>query len=138
VTVEVTPEESEKLALGSQVGSLSLALRNAGNMKQTAVPRIRVRDLGPEEAKEPVAASSPSPRKAVYRAQMPSMAVTRGTETTIMEVAPEGGSGGFVAKNDGAAPATKARAKHPSAAGAKPPSSGAGEAGAKPAPEAGS
>ena len=138
VTVEVTPEESEKLALGSQVGSLSLALRNAGNMKQAAVPRIRVRDLGPEEPKAPVAASGPSPRKAVYRPQMPSMAVTRGTETTIMEVAPEGGPGGFVAKNDGAAPGTKASAKHPSAAGAKPSSSGAGEAAAKPAPEAGS
>jgi pilus assembly protein CpaB len=44
-TVEVTPEEAQKLALAMQVGTLSLALRNIGSVETAKTQRIRVSDL---------------------------------------------------------------------------------------------
>ncbi len=136
VTIEVSPEQAEKLALATQVGSLSLALRNAGNAKEAFVPRIRVKDLGPEEPSAPVA----SPKKTapvVYRPHSPTMAVTRGTETTMHEVPAENAPGGFAASSDGATQGPKAlakpKARQPAAAEAKPSSSGTGKAAAQPA-----
>ena len=62
VTFEASPEEAQKLALGSQVGTLSLALRNVGQETADVVRRIDVSDLGtalprPEPVAEPVAES---------------------------------------------------------------------------------
>lgn len=140
VTLEVSPEEAEKLALATQVGSLSLALRNAGNTKDAAVPRIRVRDLGPAEPAAPVAVAEVRKKAGpiVYRPHMPTMAITRGTETTLHDVPAEGAPGGFATSNDGATAGTKA--KHPSAADGKPMPLGTGKAAAQPgaATEAGS
>lgn len=46
VTVEVTPDEAQKLALAMQVGSLSLALRNVHAVdKLTGLKTVGVRDL---------------------------------------------------------------------------------------------
>lgn len=45
-TVEVTPEDAQKLALAQQVGSLSLALRNFTNNEEAEVKRIDLSDLG--------------------------------------------------------------------------------------------
>lgn len=45
VTVEVTPEQAQKLALAQQAGSLSLALRNAETLDQASVSRVKIPDL---------------------------------------------------------------------------------------------
>ncbi|HXI87092.1 MAG TPA: Flp pilus assembly protein CpaB [Parvularculaceae bacterium] len=44
-TVEVTPEQAQKLALAAQVGTLSLSLRNFTNVDETNARRITVGDL---------------------------------------------------------------------------------------------
>lgn len=51
VTFEVDTEQAQKLALGSQVGQLSLALRNVSHDAQEVVRRITVDDLAPPEIK---------------------------------------------------------------------------------------
>jgi len=48
-TVEATPEEAQKLALATQVGNLSLALRNHVAVEPVATDRVRVSDLVREE-----------------------------------------------------------------------------------------
>lgn len=45
-TVEVTPEQAQKLALAQQLGTLSLTLRNHTNIESAEVKRITVSDLG--------------------------------------------------------------------------------------------
>ncbi|MGH6896283.1 MAG: Flp pilus assembly protein CpaB [Geminicoccaceae bacterium] len=52
-TVEVSPEEAQKLALAMQVGNLSLALRNVVAVEPVATDRIGVSDLVEEEARAP-------------------------------------------------------------------------------------
>jgi pilus assembly protein CpaB len=55
VTVEVTPEGAQKLALAQQVGRLTLALRNARAAPDTAgVRTVRVHDLLPEPPVSPL------------------------------------------------------------------------------------
>lgn len=49
VTFEVDTEQAQKLALGAQVGQLSLALRNVAHDAEEAVRRITVDDLAPPE-----------------------------------------------------------------------------------------
>lgn len=55
VTFEVDPEQAQKLALGAQLGTLSLALRNSSNAMQEASRRITPDDLAPPEV-------SPAPK----------------------------------------------------------------------------
>jgi pilus assembly protein CpaB len=77
VTVEVTPEEGQVLALAQRAGSLSLALRTPGTAEGPPIERLRLSDLVPEPtppAPEPVVveaapvvavAPAPPPRKTV-------------------------------------------------------------------------
>jgi Flp pilus assembly protein CpaB len=53
VTVEVDPEQAQKLALAEKVGKLSLSLRKIGSNDTSEKTRINVSDLlgGEEEAK---------------------------------------------------------------------------------------
>jgi pilus assembly protein CpaB len=53
VTVEVTPEDAQKLALAQQVGQLSLALRNVATNDTAKTRSVRVRDLVNEPAPAP-------------------------------------------------------------------------------------
>jgi Flp pilus assembly protein CpaB len=53
VTFEVDTEQAQKLALGAQVGQLSLALRNGAQGHEEAVRRITVDDLTPPEIQPP-------------------------------------------------------------------------------------
>lgn len=53
-TVEVTPEQAQKLALAQQLGTLSLTLRNYADLESAEVKRISVNDLGIEKPR-PVA-----------------------------------------------------------------------------------
>lgn len=45
-TVEVTPEQAQKLALAQQAGTLSLALRNVETVNEVPTARINLHDLG--------------------------------------------------------------------------------------------
>lgn len=55
VTLEVNPEETQKLALAQTVGSLTLALRNEANADATVTRTIRISDLKGSSAPVPVA-----------------------------------------------------------------------------------
>ena len=79
VTLEVTPEEAQKLALAMQVGQLSLALRNQGSVEQSRARTIRVNDLINDK---PVKADPPT------RSEDPTVRVRRGIN---LSVAPVGG-----------------------------------------------
>jgi pilus assembly protein CpaB len=50
-TVEVTPEQAQKLALSQQLGTLSLTLRHHTNIDEAEVKRITVNDLANETAR---------------------------------------------------------------------------------------
>lgn len=52
ITFEVSTEEAQKLILGSQIGSLSLALRNVGSSEIEAPERMSVTDLFDDTASE--------------------------------------------------------------------------------------
>lgn len=56
-TVEVSPEQAQKLALSQQLGTLSLMLRNFTDNADAEVKRISVSDLGIDQ-KKPVAQSN--------------------------------------------------------------------------------
>ena len=79
VTLEVTPEEAQKLALAMQVGQLSLALRNLASMEEPRARTIRVMDLVDQPKKE----TKPA---APVRRQDPTVRVRRGTEVTVSTV----------------------------------------------------
>ena len=109
-TLEVTPVDAQKLALGQQLGSLSLVLRKPGEEQNIpAVETVSLNDLRfSYYGSRPAAAPSPErkaqvarltqPRRAppVRRAVAPSppptntISVTRGVETKDYEV------GGYV------------------------------------------
>jgi pilus assembly protein CpaB len=64
VTIEVTTEDAQKVALGASVGQLSLALRQAGSIDTGASRRIGLEDLSKarhdiEAAKAPVSSDDP-------------------------------------------------------------------------------
>ncbi len=70
VTLEVTPEEAEKLDLARSVGNLSLALRNQIDKEDTRTAGIRKRELLGEPAPAPKAAparAAQAPRKPAQR-----------------------------------------------------------------------
>ena len=55
VTVEVTAEDGQVIALAQRAGTLSLALRTPDSKDATPIERLRVADLVPEPVVEPVA-----------------------------------------------------------------------------------
>ncbi|MCZ7559020.1 MAG: Flp pilus assembly protein CpaB [Burkholderiaceae bacterium] len=76
VTLEVTPDQAEKLDLARSVGNLSLVLRNQVDRTPTVTEGIRKRELlgepaaAPEPAPAPVAAAAPpkpAPRRYVRK-----------------------------------------------------------------------
>lgn len=75
VTVEVTPEQSQTLALAQKAGTLSLSLRSLDNAEDQPLESIRLSDILREKSpvEEPVAA------KATVR-------VRRGSDVEIVEV----------------------------------------------------
>lgn len=86
VTLEVGPDQAQKLVLGSKVGELSLALRNYLDVNAVPVRTVTIADLrygdtavGPE-TKQAV-------RRAVYRGTPgPSIVITRGTDSSAYRV----------------------------------------------------
>ena len=92
-TIEVMPEDAQKIALASTIGTLSLSLRNMlalADDAQTAPLKykpIRYKDLGPaiDEAKKPAAV------RAAPVSSNATMNVTRGVESTKSSVPRESG-----------------------------------------------
>jgi pilus assembly protein CpaB len=100
-TVEVDPEQAQKLALASQVGTLSLALRGQADPMATtgaATPAtVRVEDLRPH-GDEPQVRPSPRKRRPIAAAARPrrepaaevaTVEVVRGGQPTNMAVVRE-------------------------------------------------
>jgi len=83
VTLEVTPEEAQKLALGRMVGTLSLSLRNFVNPNAVDSHAVSVADLSPAKAK-------PTPIERAKASARRTIAVIRGTEPTNYELWQDG------------------------------------------------
>ena len=87
VTVEVSPEEAQKLALAQQAGTLSLVLRNLSADQMVKIPTMRTSDLAPEPK---AAAPAPAPAKAAAPVRAPApppqVRVVRGGERSTVAV----------------------------------------------------
>ena len=59
VTVEVTPQEAQKLLLASNVGKLSLVLRQPGDLNPSPDRRVTEKDLGNMPPAEPIRVAAP-------------------------------------------------------------------------------
>lgn len=66
VTLEVDPVQAQKIALGGQIGQLSLALRNVADRDPTETKTVTVADLG--TGGYPFYTPAPTARAPVYRA----------------------------------------------------------------------
>jgi pilus assembly protein CpaB len=80
VTVQVRPEEVQKLALAQQAGTLTLSLRNLEVAEEQPLEAIEVSDLSPPEKPEPVPAPQP------VAARQPEVQVNRGGERSTVPV----------------------------------------------------
>jgi pilus assembly protein CpaB len=96
VTIEVTPEDGQKVALASQIGTLSLALRRAdeigaGQIPTTPAQTIRIQDLRAQaEAQRAAPAPAPRPRVRADRAPAgPTVEIIRGFTSNRAAVASE-------------------------------------------------
>jgi pilus assembly protein CpaB len=99
VTIEVTPEDGQKVALAGQIGTLSLSLRRADEIGEgaTTTPQdtIRIQDLRAEAAAhaQPIAvrtaAPAPRPRASAPRRSGASIEVVRGFTSNNTPVATE-------------------------------------------------
>lgn len=72
-TVEVDPEQSQKLALAQQIGTLSLALRPVQSAEQVTSRRVSAADLGGPVGIETEAAPAPEITVRVRRGGKPAM-----------------------------------------------------------------
>lgn len=84
VTLEVSPDEAQKLTLGTQVGVLSLALRNQSDSDLETVRTIGVTDLRPH--RQTVAAAPGRPAQRVYIDPGARIGIIRGTESSSYAV----------------------------------------------------
>ena len=89
VTIEVTPELAQKLALASQVGTVSLTLRNPDDQAATRVRTIAVSDLHDGHVATPTAGPA-RPRRVRRVASAPaseSFEIVRGVDRTSYQIA---------------------------------------------------
>lgn len=102
VTVEVDPVQAQKIALGGQIGQLSLALRNVANRAPSQTRTITIADLRPNGS-APVSLPALTPPAPIRRAAQPrayasvqapsrnaSMLVGKGLSVSNVEVSREG------------------------------------------------
>lgn len=85
VTVEVTPEQAQKILLATNIGKLSLVLRQPGDVNANADRRVTERDLGRAKPPEPprTVAVAPPPVAAPPPARpsnTATVAIVRGTK----------------------------------------------------------
>jgi len=101
VTIEVTPEQAQKILLATNIGRLSLILRQAGDGNVVADRRVTERDLNRGRTPEPVRIAAPpppppppSPRPPAPVAKVPDMvtvAIVRGIKREEYNVQRSGG-----------------------------------------------
>src|SRR3546814_590651 len=95
VTLEVSPQQAQKLALASQLGTLALMLRNLGDAEPETVKTITTRDLSVGEANNPPAVAEvpkKAPVKIIAKAKedpLSAVRIVRGTAATSYEVQPD-------------------------------------------------
>jgi pilus assembly protein CpaB len=87
VTLEVSPEDAQKLTLGSSIGSLSLALRNYSSPDAVTTRSLSVADLLPM-----VTTEKPTVASSKIEIVKHSIEILRGTDATSYDV----GKGGTV------------------------------------------
>jgi len=94
VTLEVTPDDAQKLTLGSSVGSLSLSLRNYANPDAAPTSVISVNDLFAPPPVAPVA-GKPVAIEVAPNASAPQrkIEIMRGTDPTSYDVNKDGSVG---------------------------------------------
>lgn len=80
VTLEVTPEQAEKIDLARNIGTLSLILRNQVDTQDAPTDGVRQQDLFAAAAPIPVAASAPAPVKKVVQRAKPKPIATKPVE----------------------------------------------------------
>lgn len=100
-TLEVTVENTERLAVAAQTGTLSLALRKTGAMETTPVRAIVTGDLGPggvpARAPAPPRAQAPSAaRAAPAEPEGPSVVIVNGDAVARVKVPAEGAAAGLL------------------------------------------
>lgn len=89
VTLEVTPEQAQKLTLAQTVGTLSLSLRNMLNSEAVEQRTVTLRDLRVGEVNtEEAPRAQPAPRT-VPRDPGVAVRVVRGLSTSSQQVMPE-------------------------------------------------
>jgi pilus assembly protein CpaB len=88
VTLEVDPEQAQKLMLAASVGQLSLALRKSGSAALDEIRRSEVVDL-PRPHSTPEAPVVPVEAAKVETTNQP-VGVTRGTDRTVYDVLIDG------------------------------------------------
>jgi pilus assembly protein CpaB len=98
VTLEVSPEQAQKLALASQLGSLALMLRNLADAEAETVKTVSTRDLSVGEVNEPAQVAE-TPKKKVKKTvkitrkpkedPLSAVRIVRGTNATNYEVQPD-------------------------------------------------
>jgi pilus assembly protein CpaB len=87
VTLEVTPEQAQKLTLASSIGTLSLTLRNYAATDDTRSRTITIHDLTRGDESRP----SQAPQVAAVPARDPTIRIVRGTDSTEVPVRRDGG-----------------------------------------------
>ncbi len=85
-TFEVTTEQAQKLALATQVGTLSLALRNYETTEEESTQQISAADFDKRPAPTPTAAPAPVRRAAPRPDTGVYVSVRRGTDVTSQRV----------------------------------------------------
>ena len=131
VTVEVSPEQSQKLTLASQVGSLTLALRNVLDAEAELARTVGIRDLKIGEVNDAVADAQPGKTAKVAKVRgkgtavdpLASVKIFRALNGSEYKVEKEGSGAGAPAPKvlDGAAEKTAPAAPKPAAPGAPTP-----------------
>jgi pilus assembly protein CpaB len=87
VTLEVTPEQAERIDLARSVGTLSLVLRNQVDSDQAKTDGVRKAQLLGEAAPPKATAPAPSPTHATSpRIRSPRPASTAREETAQVEI----------------------------------------------------
>ena len=81
VTVEVTAEQGQVIALAQNAGTLSLALRTPGSDDAKPIERLRIGDLVPEPVVEPVVEIAEIVPAPVIVPPRHTIIIRRGTET---------------------------------------------------------
>ncbi len=93
VTIEVTPEDGQKVALAGEIGTLSLALRRADEIGAAPINQdtIRIQDLRAEaESRRPQATPTPRPTSARRaRPSGPTVEIIRGFSANHASVVSE-------------------------------------------------